>query len=67
MHKKLNRVERINVSLYPAQVDILQDFAEYSGLGTCSAALRMILNEWAREHPRNKDGHGQPQKQESAA
>lgn len=44
-----DNVIRLSISLYPEQYELLKRFARESGLENISAALRLIINEWARK------------------
>jgi len=43
-----DRVQAKAVSMYPTQWAIVQQFAQDQGYGSTSAALRRIVDEWAR-------------------
>jgi hypothetical protein len=42
-----NNVVRLTVSIQQEQANTIQQFAKDSGVGNVSAALRLIITEWA--------------------
>ena len=64
MQEKKTRTKNINFSIYPEQIEYLRQYAEYTGLGNSSAALRLIITEHKREHQNGDNGDKQ---QETAA
>lgn len=59
-----DNVKAVNVTLYPEQIEIVRKYADYTRLLNFSAALRLIITEWAREHNGQQP---QPQQQEQPA
>ena len=60
---EIANVKAVNVTLYPEQIEIVRQYADYTRLLNFSAALRMIITEWAREH----NGRNEQTEQETAA
>ena len=63
---KLTEGKTVATFLYEQQIDIVRQYAEYSGLTNFSAALRMIINTFGREHNFRNGDDGDKQ-QETAA
>ena len=63
--EKLTEGKTVATFLYEQQIDIVKQYAEYSGLTNFSAALRMIINTFGREH--NFRNNGEEPVQETAA
>ncbi|MBN1658282.1 MAG: hypothetical protein JXA93_07775 [Anaerolineae bacterium] len=46
--KKEEQAERKTISMYQTQWDVLRRLAKDMGLGSISAANRVVINEWAQ-------------------
>lgn len=44
----MEKVERRNISMYPAEWQVVERVDQQHGLQNTSAALRMIVNDWER-------------------